>query len=129
MELVTQLGGYAGAIVTIVGLIVMVFKPIRNKFVEFVTKISGKDKTAEQLDKILTSVNDLTAQNQIQSEALVSVIRNTIMHLYYKYRNADTISAYERENIEKLFAAYQALGGNSFVAECVEEIRNIQIGN
>jgi hypothetical protein len=35
------------------------------------------------------------------------------------------ISAYERENIEKLFKAYKSWGGNSFVADCVEEIRKL----
>jgi DNA polymerase II small subunit/DNA polymerase delta subunit B len=134
MELLQTIGGYAGAIVTIIGLVALIIKPIREYLIKLITKESDKEKTSErlaenseQLKQILDSVNKLTAQNEVQSEALVSVIRNTIMHLYYKYNKCDEISMYERENIEKLYKAYKALGGNSFVADCVEEIRHLPV--
>ena len=119
------MASYAGAIVTIAGLMIMIIKPIREGFVKFITKTTKSDDTAEKLTQILDSINKMTAQNEIQSEALVSVIRNTIMHLYYQYKGIGKISAYERENIEKLYKAYKSLGGNSFVADCVDEIRKM----
>ena len=134
MEIIQTIGGYAGSIVTIIGLIVMVVKPVRDLFVKWIAKATDQDKTSEQiaqnteqLTKILESMDKLTSQNEMQSEALISVIRNTIMHLYYQYTKLNEISAYERENIEKLFKAYQSLGGNSFVAGCVEEIRRLPV--
>ena len=125
MAIIETIGSYAGAIVTIIGLAVMVIKPIREGFIKFVTKTTKSDDTAEKLSQILDNMKKITEQNEIQSEALVSVIRNTIMHLYYQYKELGEISAYERENIEKLFKAYKSLGGNSFVADCVEEIRKM----
>ena len=125
MATIETIGSYAGAIVTIIGLAVMVIKPIREGFIKFITKTTKSDDTAEKLSQILDNMKKITEQNEIQSEALVSVIRNTIMHLYYQYKELGEISAYERENIEKLFKAYKSLGGNSFVADCVEEIRKM----
>ena len=125
MAIIETIGSYAGAIVTIMGLAVMVIKPIREGFIKFITKTTKSDDTAEKLSQILDNMKKITEQNEIQSEALVSVIRNTIMHLYYQYKGLGEISAYERENIEKLFKAYKSLGGNSFVADCVEEIRKL----
>lgn len=125
MAIIETMGSYAGAIVTIIGLAVMVIKPIREWFIKFITKTTKSDDTAEKLSQILDNMKKITEQNEIQSEALVSVIRNTIMHLYYQYKGLGKISAYERENIEKLYKAYKSLGGNSFVADCVDEIRKM----
>ena len=134
MELIQLIGGYAGAVVTIIGLLVMVIKPIRQHFTQWVLKTTNQQDTSEQLaknteqlNKILESMDKLTQQNKMQSEALTSVIRNTIMHLYYQYIKLGEISAYERENIEKLFKAYKSLGGNSFVEACVEELRRLPV--
>ena len=125
MDWVQIAGSYAGAIVGIIGLVVMIVKPIRQAFVKFITKTTNSDDTAQKLTQILENVNKLTTQNSMQSEALLCVIRNTIVHLYYQYKPIGEISAYERENIEKLYHTYTALGGNSFVSNCVEEIRKM----
>ena len=125
MDAIQSVGAYAGAIVTIIGLVVMIIKPVRKHFVDFIVKTTNSDDTAQTLTQILDSVNKLSTQNTLQSEALLCVIRNTIVHLYYQYKPIGEISAYEKENIEKLYKTYTALGGNSFVTNCVEEMRKM----
>lgn len=125
MDAIQSVGAYAGAIVTIIGLVVMIIKPVRKYFVDFIVKTTNSDDTAQTLTQILDSVNKLSTQNTLQSEALLCVIRNTIVHLYYQYKPIGEISAYEKENIEKLYKTYTALGGNSFVTNCVEEMRKM----
>lgn len=48
------------------------------------------------------------------------LLRTAILNIYYKGLDKQEIHQYEAENLVKLYEAYKALGGNSFV-DCIYE--------
>lgn len=54
-------------------------------------------------------------------------LRTAMLNTYYKCNETETIRQYERENFDKLYAAYKKLGGNSFVDDIYKEIRTYTV--
>ena len=54
-------------------------------------------------------------------------LRTAMLNIYYKCNEPETIRQYERENFDKLYAAYKKLGGNSFVDDIYKEIRTYTV--
>lgn len=54
-------------------------------------------------------------------------LRTAMLNTYYHCRDKETIRQYERENFDKLYAAYKKLGGNSFVDDIYREIRSYTV--
>lgn len=129
LDIIQNVGAVCGVIVTVIGLVVMIIKPVRDKFAEWITKTSDKENLSKKIDDLTTLVLAQIEQNQQQkaeldkqSEALTSTIRNTILMIYWKYKDSSTLPALERENIAHLQSSYAALGGNSFVESCCKEL-------
>lgn len=55
------------------------------------------------------------------------LLRGEILRIYYKNLDNRTIRQYEMEQYIKLYEAYKALGGNSFVDEIDQEIRSWKV--
>ena len=49
-------------------------------------------------------------------------LRSDMLHTYYQHKDAKRIRQYELENFIKLYDAYKALGGNSFIDDIYEEV-------
>ena len=54
-------------------------------------------------------------------------LRTAMLSTYYHCKEKDEIRQYERENFDKLYAAYKKLGGNSFVDDIYKEIRSYEV--
>ena len=54
-------------------------------------------------------------------------LRTAMLNTYYHCKDKETIRQYERENFDKLYAAYKKLGGNSFVDDIYKEIRSYTV--
>ena len=54
-------------------------------------------------------------------------LRSDMLHTYYRHKNEKRIRQYERENFDKLFKAYKALGGNSFIDDVYKEVKTWSI--
>ena len=54
-------------------------------------------------------------------------LRSNMLSTYYNCKEKETIRQYERENFDKLYAAYKKLGGNSFVDDIYKEIRTYDV--
>ena len=54
-------------------------------------------------------------------------LRTAMLNTYYKCKEKEQIRQYERENFDKLYAAYKKLGGNSFVDDVYKEIRSYEV--
>lgn len=131
--LILTIGGFCGAISTTIALIILIIKPIRNKFVLWVGKTADTDGINKKIDRLTELVETTVEQNKElkaemnkQSEALKASIRNSILNLYYKCMSRGTITTYELQNISELYANYQALGGNSFVSLIMDSVRTLE---
>lgn len=79
--------------------LILVIKPIREKIFNF-----GRSKEGERC-----------------------LLRSEMLRIYYAYAEKREIKQYEFENFIKLYDAYKALGGNSFIDEVNLDIRDWRI--
>lgn len=54
-------------------------------------------------------------------------LRETILRIYYKGKESKSFRQYEAEHLEKCYAAYKALKGNSFIDEIYEKMHQWDI--
>ena len=135
MEIVTgilAIGGLCGAVSTIIALVILIVKPIRNKFAAWVTKTANTNEFSDKFDDINDKLDQLTGlvsqtieQNKKLQEdidtlsmALQASLRNQILILYYDCRKKKYITKYELECLDKLYENYINLRGNSFIKAC-----------
>ena len=61
------------------------------------------------------------------AEAQRCVLRTEMLKIYYRNCVAEAIHQYEFENFSRLYAAYKALKGNSFIDKIWKEIQGWEI--
>ena len=54
-------------------------------------------------------------------------LRSEILRIYYHNHQSGTIRQYKNENFIKLYEAYKALGGNSFIDKIYKEIQTWEV--
>ena len=136
MEHINTIASYCGSISAIIALIVLVVKPIRDRFVTWVTKTSNRDELNTKIDNLTGLVEKQVEQNDIinaelqkQSMALQATLRNSILDIYNTRMQTGFITMYEKQNLAELFKQYEALGGNWFVHNCVDELNSLPVKN
>ena len=136
MEHINTIASYCGSISAIIALIVLVVKPIRDRFVTWVTKTSNRDELNTKIDNLTGLVEKQVEQNDIinaelqkQSMALQATLRNSILDIYNARMQTGFITMYEKQNLAELFKQYEALDGNCFVHNCVDELNNLPVKN
>ena len=55
------------------------------------------------------------------------LLRSDMLRIYYRHSKEETIRQYEYENFEYEYAAYKALGGNSFIDRIHAEVQDWHI--
>ena len=136
MEHINTIASYCGSISAIIALIVLVVKPIRDRFVTWVTKTSNRDELNTKIDNLTELVEKQVAQNDIinaelkkQSMALQATLRDSILNIYNSRMQTGFITMYEKQNLAELFKQYEALDGNCFVHNCVDELNSLPVKN
>ena len=106
METLNNIASCAGYIITIVTLLTLLIKPLRDRITKIIAQKKIDEHQNQQLDELITKVDtlqDIMAERyeELESirEALKCSIRNNITHLYYKYTQRGSIPILERENI------------------------------
>lgn len=134
MNTVKEIATYCGSITTILALITIVIKPIRNGFVGWISKTSDKDNLNKKIDKLTVLVEQQVEQNKgmetelrKQSLALQATLRNSILVIYNSRMKENSISLYEKENLARLYESYSSIGGNSFIHNCVDELNQLPV--
>ena len=128
------LATYCGSISTIIALVVLIVKPLRTKFVAWITKTSDKEGINAKIDNLTDLVqkqieqnDEINAELKKKSMALQANLRNSILVIYNSRMKAGYITIYEKENLAKLQEQYQSLGGNSFIHTCCDELNELPI--
>ena len=96
MEIITTIAQIATCITATSAALAILIKPIRERLF--------KDKR----------------NNETERNGLKCLLRNEILKIYYRGRDAEEISQYEAQNFIHLYEAYKNLGGNSFINEIYE---------
>lgn len=136
MENINIIAGYCGSISAIIALVILIVKPIRNKFVDWITKTSNRDELNAKIDNLTELVEKQVEQNDIinaelqkQSMALQASLRNSILVIYNDSIAKGHMTMFEKQNLSKLFSEYKNLQGNSFICDLVNELNDIPVKN
>ena len=139
MDILTILGliaGGAGSCITIITFATLVCKPLREKFIRWVRKITNRDdidkeiaNVNDKIDKLTTLVEKTIEQNEklqsemeLQSKALLSDTRKIILDMCNQISDRGYMSMYESETLSALYESYDALHGNTFVHGMVKNV-------
>ena len=136
MEHINTIASYCGSISAIIALVVLVVKPVRNKFVDWITKTSNRDELNSKIDNLTELVEKQVAQNDVinaelkkQSMALQASLRNSILDIYNDSIAKGHMTMFEKQNLSKLFSEYKNLQGNSFICDLVNELNELPVKN
>ena len=136
MEYINTIASYCGSISAIIALVILIVKPIRTKFIDWVSKTSNREELNSKIDNLTGLVEKQVEQNDIinaelqkQSMALQATLRNSILDIYNTRMQTGFITMYEKQNLAELFKQYEALGGNCFVHNCVDELNSLPVKN
>ena len=132
--LLTEIGGAAGSVITVLSLLTLIIKPLRTRLVKMIVSAADsehiKSKIAELTELAQRSVaqnDELAAEMRRQSEAIKSDLRDSILRLYYDTKKSGHITMFELCNLGELYTNYKALGGNSFIDECVQRMKELEV--
>ena len=136
MDNLNIIAGYCGSISAIIALVVLVVKPVRNKFVDLITKTSNRDELNSKIDNLTELVEKQVKQNdninvelKKQSMALQASLRNSILDIYNDSIAKGHMTMFEKQNLSKLFSEYKNLQGNSFICDLVNELNELPVKN
>ena len=136
MEHINTIASYCGSISAIIALVVLVVKPVRSKFVDWITKTSNRDELNSKIDNLTELVEKQVAQNDVinaelkkQSMALQASLRNSILDIYNDSIAKGHMTMFEKQNLSKLFSEYKNLQGNSFICDLVNELNELPVKN
>ena len=64
-------------------------------------------------------------KQKIEREAIKSLLRSELITMHGRYTEKGEIPIYAQENVQAMYDAYHALGGNGTVTKLVDEIREL----
>ena len=78
---------------------------------------------------IVVFLRRLGASIKAEKDGLQCLLRSRIREIYYKHCDEEraTIREYERQDLDDLYAGYKVLGGNHFVDDLYEKMRNWKV--
>ena len=122
-------GSVVGIFITLITFFGLISKRPRNTLRKIIREES--DNSNKELKQQLNSQGEkmdlkfacLNERLETVESNDVAIIRNTITHIYFKYKDEKKIPHYEKENVLYLYARYEALKGNSYVKNIIDEIK------
>ena len=128
MGIITNIGAVIGVVLSCITLITLLCKPLRNKIAGWIRKTSHMEETRAAVDEVRAMMQQLMAAEESKQamlrlfkESQLSLLRDSITDLYFKYLPKKEVPTYERKDMVKLFESYRKLGGNSYVQTIYEE--------
>ena len=128
MGIITNIGAVIGVVLSCITLITLLCKPLRNKIAGWIRKTSHMEETWAAVDEVRAMMQQLMAAEESKQamlrlfkESQLSLLRDSITDLYFKYLPKKEVPTYERKDMVKLFESYRKLGGNSYVQTIYEE--------
>ena len=117
-SLIDILSDYASNITTIIILAVLVFKPLRLKFMEkFIKPEEDQNQRMDRSD----------GNQDVIKLALVALLHDRVYNACVFYINQTNISVEDMKNLKHLFDAYAGLGGNGLCHELYTRVLKLPL--
>ena len=129
-EILKILGGCAGAIVTLITFFALISKRPRAALRRIIREESeeANKPVREQIEELETKAkerfNKIDKKIEDNDETNLAMLRNTITHIYFKYKDQKKIPHYEKENVISLYERYENLHGNHYVKMIMGEMKD-----
>lgn len=130
LEILKVIGGAAGALVTIITFFTLVSKRPRaalRRIIREESKEANKE-LANKIEELETKSRErfdkIDKKSLENDETNLAMLRNTITHIYFKYKDQKKIPHYEKENVISLYERYENLHGNHYIKMIMEEMKD-----
>ena len=128
VEVLKLIGSLAAALTTIIAFIVLVSKKPREWFKKTIREEA--DNANQEVKQQITEfehradirLSNIELKIKASEENDLAILRNTITHIYFKYKDDKKIPHYEKENVLSLYERYEALNGNHYIKSIMKEI-------
>lgn len=117
LDLFQKIGSIVGICITLITFITLVTKKPLENFRKLIREEA--DGANQEIKEKLEVIEE---QIEINKSNDLAIIRNTITHIYFKYKDDRKIPHYEKENVFALYERYKELGGNSYIKTVVNDI-------
>lgn len=74
---------------------------------------------------LTTAYRNFSIKQRSLRQGTKSLLRNQIIQSYDKYMHQKWIPIYGMENVDDMYEAYHALGGNGTITKLVDELRSL----
>lgn len=128
IEILKLLGGVAGALTTIIAFLALVSKKPKQWFRKTIREEAdnANQEIKQQIRELSNNTNfkltEIEKKMKTVEENDIAVIRNTITHIYFKYKDVKKIPHYEKENVSALYERYESLNGNHYIKNIMKEM-------
>ena len=113
-----SLGAVLGVILTIITFWGVVSKKPKEKI-----RNAFREEAKEANKELINKINIIDQKMKNTDETNLAILRNTITHIYFKYKDSKKIPHYEKENVLYLYENYEKLNGNSYVKDIITNIK------
>lgn len=75
--------------------------------------------------KLYSMILDENKKHKAIADGMQALLRDRLMYAYNHYMDKGYYPIHARENIEKMFIQYKALGGNGVILDLVEQLSTL----
>lgn len=130
IAIIAAIGGLSG----IIAIIKAITEPFSGKSDEKVKQLikeviqeHDNEKERKTDEKIMSVKDDIIKEMEEHFKTInendTTILRHEITSLYFKYKDSKKIPNYEKQNWLKMYERYRALGGNSYIVEITEKMK------
>jgi len=135
MEIVKNIGAIVGMALSCLTLITLLCKPLRKKISGWIRQVSQAEEYWDAIERNQMAIDEIRAgMQQIMAteeskqallakfqKSQLSILRDDITRLYFKYLEEKQVPFYARKDMVQLYETYTDMGGNSYVKTIYDE--------
>ena len=99
-----------------------IIRPLKNWIVGIFSKEKEYRRLESAVQLLRTEFEEEVAERKLMKEAYVCLTRNALTEIWHRAEEQKFICDWDRENFERMYSAYSALGGNSYIHEAHAQI-------
>ena len=135
MEVIKNIGAIVGMVLSCLTLITLLCKPLRKKISGWIRQVSQAEEYWDAIERNQMAIDEIRAGMQQMmateeskqvlfakfQESQLSILRDDITRLYFKYLEDKQVPFYARKDMVQLYETYTDMGGNSYVKTIYDE--------
>ena len=135
MEIIKNIGAIVGMALSCLTLITLLCKPLRKKISGWIRQVSQAEEYWDAIERNQMAIDEIRAgMQQIMAteeskqallakfqKSQLSILRDDITRLYFKYLEEKQVPFYARKDMVQLYETYTDMGGNSYVKTIYDE--------